>query len=167
MNMKPKNNYKRLKEYRNHQFYKLFLLKVNTIPSIPTCALKLYIYSLFHLKSDLERWHYYRHTHAVRQETLTCAGTASWRLFHSLSCLQLSLSASVKGKHTNIYISECCTVPVISLSDTTWCSHVYTEKHFTFTTSVRSSSLTAWMVSLHSANRVSYSRSFVSSFAAW
>lgn len=34
------------------------------------------------------------------------------------------------------------------------------------TTSVRSSSLTAWMVSLHSANRVSYRRSFVSSLAA-
>lgn len=42
--------------------------------------------------------------HSGNQETLTCAGTAGWRLFRNRRCLQPSLSASVRAKHTHFWI---------------------------------------------------------------
>lgn len=34
----------------------------------------------------------------IQARSVTCAGTAGWRLSRSLHCLQLSLSASVRGQ---------------------------------------------------------------------
>lgn len=101
------------------------------------------------------------HTH-----TQTCAGTAGWRLFRSLRCLQPSLSASVRVKHTSRYTFSFLPFSILFSHNLTL-EYVHAEKQCVLTTSVRSSSLTAWMVSLHSANRVSYRRSFVSLLAAW
>lgn len=70
-----------------------------------------------HYKSELTKWQIilslsHRHTLTGRK-ALTCAGIAGWRLFRSLRCLQLSLSASVRVKHTKLYVSKFCGLQII------------------------------------------------------
>lgn len=71
-------------------------------------------YAQTHTLTNQKYGRCYSLSHAFKQEALTCAGTAGWRLFHSRDCLQPSLSVSVGVKHTNACVSQFCAVPIVS-----------------------------------------------------